>query len=61
MADAEALESEPEIHPKLLSAPGAVRVPPGGTSTLPTRVAMAERSSGDLARALVSEKRRALR
>jgi glyoxylate reductase len=41
-------ENEPKVHPRLLTAPRAVLVPHIGTSTLRTRVAMAEKALGDV-------------
>jgi len=45
-------EEEPKVHPRLLSAPRAVLAPHLGTSTLRTRVAMAEMALGDVLRVL---------
>lgn len=48
-------EAEPRVHPRLLSAPRAVLAPHLGTSTLRTRVAMAEKALGDALRVLAGQ------
>ncbi len=48
-------EEEPKVHPRLLTAPRTVLVPHIGTSTLRTRLAMAEKALGDLLRVLAGE------
>jgi len=45
-------EEEPKVNPMLLTAPRAVLVPHIGTSTLQTRLAMAEKAFGDVLRVL---------
>jgi glyoxylate reductase len=45
-------EEEPRVHPRLLEAPRTVLVPHIGTSTLRTRLAMAEMALGDVLRVL---------
>jgi lactate dehydrogenase-like 2-hydroxyacid dehydrogenase len=45
-------EQEPKVHPLLLSAPRAVLVPHLGTSTMRTRLLMAEKALGDVVRVL---------
>ncbi|MFN7135368.1 MAG: NAD(P)-dependent oxidoreductase, partial [Myxococcales bacterium] len=51
-AGLDVFEDEPRVHPLLLTAPNAVLVPHIGTSTLPTRVAMADRAVADVLRVL---------
>jgi glyoxylate reductase len=56
-AGLDVFEREPEVHPRLLDAPGAVLVPHIGSATRETRTAMAELAARNAVAALAGRAR----
>lgn len=54
-AGVDVFEAEPEVHPRLLRAPGAVLLPHVGSATVATRTAMARLAAGSARRVLAGE------